>query len=280
MGGPSVFPEIPKEMDVRGGWKRNESEDQKTRRSIYTFVRRNSRYPMFQAFDMPDTHESCSRRAVTTTAPQALNLLNDRTILISAQSFAGRVLKEAGADVNRQIALAYRLAFARAPEADERRMAINFLDQQSDADQIQNRGEAARGFAVELRYRARRDRPGPRGGAGRFLPCAVQLERVRLCELKFRGIKMDRRDFVKHSIATATFTVGATAGMSVKSYSRVIGANDRIRLGGIGPGDRGSGRVDFGAEAGRRHRRALRRQQGHAGTRAKETHRAGRKDLR
>jgi hypothetical protein len=131
MGGPSVFPEIPKEMDVRGGWKRNESEDQKTRRSIYTFVRRNSRYPMFQAFDMPDTHESCSRRSVTTTAPQALNLLNDRTILVSAQAFAGRVLKEAGDDVNRQIALAYRLAFARAPEADELKMAINFLDQQS-----------------------------------------------------------------------------------------------------------------------------------------------------
>ena len=42
---------------------------------------------------------------------------------------------------------------------------------------------------------------------------------------------MDRRDFVKQSIATATFTVGATAGMSAKSYSRVIGANDRIRLG-------------------------------------------------
>lgn len=146
MGGPSVFPEIPKEMDVRGGWKRNESEDQKTRRSVYTFVRRNSRYPMFQAFDMPDTHESCSRRSVTTTAPQALNLLNDRTVLISAQSFAGRVLKEAGADLNRQIALAYRLAFARAPEADERKMAIDFLDQQSAL--IKSRIEAKQPVAL------------------------------------------------------------------------------------------------------------------------------------
>jgi Protein of unknown function (DUF1553)/Protein of unknown function (DUF1549) len=146
MGGPSVFPEIPKEMDVRGGWKRNESEDQKTRRSIYAFVRRNSRYPMFQAFDMPDTHESCSRRSVTTTAPQALNLLNDRTILISAQAFAGRVLKEAGDDVNRQIALAYRLAFARAPEADESRTAINFLDQQSAL--IKSRIEAKQPVAL------------------------------------------------------------------------------------------------------------------------------------
>ncbi|MGH9769023.1 MAG: DUF1553 domain-containing protein, partial [Blastocatellia bacterium] len=125
---------------------RNEGEDQKTRRSIYTFVRRNSRYPMFQAFDMPDTHESCSRRSVTTTAPQALNLLNDKAILVSAQSFAGRVLKEAGDDVNRQIALAYRLAYARAPEADERRMAINFLDQQSEL--IKSRIEAKQPVAL------------------------------------------------------------------------------------------------------------------------------------
>src|SRR5215813_10036799 len=92
MGGPSVFPEIPKEMDVRGGWKRNESEDQKTRRSIYTFVRRNSRFPMFQAFDMPDTHESCSRRMVSTTAPQALTMLNDKVVLQWAQAFAARAL--------------------------------------------------------------------------------------------------------------------------------------------------------------------------------------------
>ncbi len=131
MGGPSVFPEIPKEMDVRGGWKRNESEDQKTRRSVYTFVRRNSRFPMFQAFDMPDTHESCSRRSVSTTAPQALNLLNDKAILLSAQSFAGRVLKAAGADVNAQIETAYRLAFARKPDADEIKMAVEFLRQQA-----------------------------------------------------------------------------------------------------------------------------------------------------
>src|SRR5262245_23991454 len=44
-------------------------------------------------------------------------------------------------------------------------------------------------------------------------------------------IKMDRREFIKKSITTATFTAGATAGISAKSYSRVIGANDRIRLG-------------------------------------------------
>lgn len=57
---------------------------------------------------------------------------------------------------------------------------------------------------------------------------------------------MNRREFIK---TTTNSTIGltaaglSTAGMSAKSYARVLGANDRIRLGGIGPGDRGSGRV-------------------------------------
>src|SRR5215471_6387094 len=131
MGGPSVFPDIPEGMEVRGGWKKNEKEEEKNRRSIYVFVRRNSRYPMFQAFDMPDTHESCARRTTTTTAPQALALLNDKIILKAAQSFAGRILKEAGSDSNAQITTAYRLAYSRQPSQDEREMALAFLDKQA-----------------------------------------------------------------------------------------------------------------------------------------------------
>ena len=50
---------------------------------------------------------------------------------------------------------------------------------------------------------------------------------------------MNRRDFIGQTIATTL----ATAGMTANSYARIIGANDRIRIGGIGPGDRGAGRV-------------------------------------
>jgi hypothetical protein len=131
MGGPSVFPDIPEGMEVRGGWKKNEKEDEKNRRSIYVFVRRNTRYPMFQAFDMPDTHESCARRSTTTTAPQALSLLNDKVFLRAAQAFAGRVLKEAGPDLNSQITAAYRRAYSREPSQDERELALAFLKKQA-----------------------------------------------------------------------------------------------------------------------------------------------------
>ncbi|HEU0011570.1 MAG TPA: DUF1549 and DUF1553 domain-containing protein, partial [Verrucomicrobiae bacterium] len=50
MGGPSVFPELPVGMtQPRGGWKVSAGEEQ-NRRSVYVFVRRNTRYPMFDSF--------------------------------------------------------------------------------------------------------------------------------------------------------------------------------------------------------------------------------------
>jgi hypothetical protein len=131
VGGPSVFPDLPPGMEVRGGWKKDEKEEEKNRRSVYVFVRRNSRYPLFQAFDMPDTVETCARRATTTTAPQALSLLNDNTILRAAQSFAGRVLEEAPPGWDARVSKAYRLAFSRDPAAEERTMARAFLSEQA-----------------------------------------------------------------------------------------------------------------------------------------------------
>ncbi len=134
MGGPSVFPDIPKEMEVRGGWNRKEVEDAKNRRSVYVFVRRNSRYPMFQAFDMPDTHESCARRSTTTTAPQALSLLNDKAMLNAAVSLAERAMISAKA--NDWVIRAYLLAYARKPDMQEYELATAFLQKQSALLQV------------------------------------------------------------------------------------------------------------------------------------------------
>jgi predicted dehydrogenase len=54
-----------------------------------------------------------------------------------------------------------------------------------------------------------------------------------------QSAQSNRREFLKQTVA-ATIT---TAGMTAHSYARIVGANERLRLGGIGPGDRGSGRV-------------------------------------
>ena len=128
MGGPSIFPELPPGMPTpRGGWKVNDDPEERNRRSVYIFVRRNTRYPLFESFDMPDPHESCSRRNVTTSPIQALNLLNSKLTLEWAQSFAARVLAQAGPDLTRQIESAFQLAYCRLPQPDEKKLAFQFL---------------------------------------------------------------------------------------------------------------------------------------------------------
>jgi len=125
MSGPSVFPDLPTGMAApRGGWKLSKSDEQ-NRRSVYVFVRRNARYPMLEAFDMPDTHESCSRRAVTTTAPQALTMLNDKVALQWAQALAARALQ--GKD---PVDRAYRLAYSRDPDGWEKDAVSTFFFKQ------------------------------------------------------------------------------------------------------------------------------------------------------
>jgi Protein of unknown function (DUF1553)/Protein of unknown function (DUF1549) len=126
MGGPSVFPELPAGMASRGGWKTSEAAE-RNRRSVYVFVRRNTRYPMFEAFDMPDTHESCPRRDVTTSPIQALTMLNSAPAMEWAQGLAARVLQAGGENREAQIAVAYRLTYARPPTAEESKMAFDFL---------------------------------------------------------------------------------------------------------------------------------------------------------
>ncbi|MCB9385994.1 MAG: DUF1553 domain-containing protein [Bryobacterales bacterium] len=131
VGGPSVFPPLPDGMPKpRGGWDATDDPAEQTRRSVYIFVRRNNRYPMMQAFDMPDTHESCARRSTTITAPQALSLLNDEQTVGWAQALAERVLERAGADKGRQVDEAFLLAYSRKPDGFEKDSALTFFDAQ------------------------------------------------------------------------------------------------------------------------------------------------------
>lgn len=124
-GGPSVFPELPAGMGtIRGGWKVSDPAE-RNRRSVYIFVKRNERYPMLEAFDMPDTHESCSRREVTTTAPQALTMLNDRVALDWAEALAGRALAS-----KEPVDSAFRLAYSRSPDPWEKDTAATFFQKQ------------------------------------------------------------------------------------------------------------------------------------------------------
>jgi hypothetical protein len=135
-GGRGVMPALPDELTItllKDQWKAAPDEEDHRRRSIYIFARRNLRFPLFEAFDRPDTNASCAARAQTTIAPQALLLLNSEFSLAAARGLAEFARGEAGADQDAQIDLVYRRALGRAPTDPQRTRAESFLDEQADA---------------------------------------------------------------------------------------------------------------------------------------------------
>jgi len=64
-------------------------------------------------------------------APQALTLFNGDFANQQAKHFAARLKREAGADPEAQVTLAWRLALARTPTATERTQMEAFLQEES-----------------------------------------------------------------------------------------------------------------------------------------------------
>jgi hypothetical protein len=142
-GGPGVRPPLPPELLKtvhQGHWVVSPDPLDHTRRSLYLFVRRNLRYPMFEVFDRPDTNASCPRRNQSTIAPQALTLLNSKVSLDAAEALSGRLLRETGGDQERCIALAYRLTLGRQPTDEDRAMVEDFLER--DLERIKQSGRS------------------------------------------------------------------------------------------------------------------------------------------
>jgi hypothetical protein len=96
------------------------------RRSVYLLARRNLRDPFLESFDQPDSNQSCPKRERSTTAPQALALLNSADAMTAAKALAERIAREADAEPQR-VARAYRLVLGRDPTATERERATAFL---------------------------------------------------------------------------------------------------------------------------------------------------------
>jgi Protein of unknown function (DUF1553)/Protein of unknown function (DUF1549) len=126
-GGPGVV--LPEASRAAGGSRpvpATADAKEYDRRSIYLFARRNLRYPFLEAFDLPDSNLSCPKRERSTTAPQALALLNSPEAMAAAKSFAERLTKEAKTEDER-IDRAYRLALGRPPSPKELDRARAFL---------------------------------------------------------------------------------------------------------------------------------------------------------
>ncbi len=126
MFGPSARPKLPANIS-KYAWKPDPLPQDRHRRSIYVFAKRNMRYPLFDAFDLPDMHNSCARRLTTTTAPQALLLLNGDFALERGQRLAAALCECCGGEKTRMIAQAYRLAWGRRANEEEMRLGVRFL---------------------------------------------------------------------------------------------------------------------------------------------------------
>jgi hypothetical protein len=132
MFGPSARPKLPANLS-KYAWKPDPRPEDQNRRSIYVLAQRNMRYPLFDAFDLPDMHNSCARRLTTTTAPQALLLLNGDFALERAQHMAEVLRGQFGTDETALVTEAYRLAWGRLPSSEEVELGLRFLSNQTDA---------------------------------------------------------------------------------------------------------------------------------------------------
>jgi len=97
------------------------------RRMVYQFKPRSQPDPTFSAFDCPDAALVAPRRNVSTTALQALNLLNSRFVVRQAAYVAQWLQAEAGLDLARQVERGFWLAFGRAPDSTERDAAVSLI---------------------------------------------------------------------------------------------------------------------------------------------------------
>jgi hypothetical protein len=110
------------------------------RRSIYTKVIRNSRDPLLEAFDAPDTFSGAADRNRTTTATQSLLMFNGDTVLKRAEMFAGRLRQMKLKTPAETVEAAWRLAYSRAPTEAERARAVAFLTRPQVANSAPTQG--------------------------------------------------------------------------------------------------------------------------------------------
>lgn len=117
-GGKSDMPEQPEGtwQVVYSGEKWITTEEDKHRRSIYTYWKRTSPYPSYITFDAPSREFCVSRRIRTNTPLQALITLNDPVYLEISVALANRMSTFDPKDIKKCIRHGYQLALGREPD--------------------------------------------------------------------------------------------------------------------------------------------------------------------
>lgn len=117
---------------------------QSLKRSVYLLMLRNSMPPELIPFNVPDGLAVTGKRDVTTLPAQALYLLNNPFVLGRATALAEGLI-QASTDDSKIIETAYERILARHPQPEEKRRALEFLNQATPTTGEENpEGENAR----------------------------------------------------------------------------------------------------------------------------------------
>ena len=125
--GPSFFPDVSDDVkagqSVPGkGWGKSSAAD-RSRRSVYIFIKRSLIPPELSVFDFPETDTSCEARFLTTQAAQAMNMLNGSFIQEQAKHLAEHATKD-GAGLPGTMRKVIERAYSRPARDEEIQRAV------------------------------------------------------------------------------------------------------------------------------------------------------------
>ncbi|MFT7668076.1 MAG: hypothetical protein ACI8X5_000763 [Planctomycetota bacterium] len=139
-GGRGYFPALSLEAmagssRAGSGWELS-SEDQRSRRAAYAYVKRGMLVPLFTVFDSPDPNTPQGKRSETTVANQALTLLNgeftNRVALELARELLAGEEAEEEESLPSLVSSIYRRIMLREPTVAELEIATSFIANQKD----------------------------------------------------------------------------------------------------------------------------------------------------
>jgi hypothetical protein len=119
IGGPNISPEVlAKSSPTTPAEYGYEFSD--VRRSVYTPAFRNRMHDLFEVFDFADQNRAVGARNVTTSAPQALMMLNSPFVMELAEQAAIRALSDSTIlATDGRIDRAFLETLGRAPTSEE-----------------------------------------------------------------------------------------------------------------------------------------------------------------
>jgi hypothetical protein len=101
------------------------------RRTVYGFVERQNLPGLFRTFDFASPDATSPQRFATTVPQQALFLLNSPFVIQQARSLIERAEIKASSRPQERIQQLYRTAYQRPPDPEEIRLALRFVEIQS-----------------------------------------------------------------------------------------------------------------------------------------------------